>query len=218
MGAITAVYWDVGGVLLTNGWDHHERERVLARFGLDKDAYEARHPDANDAWERGQLTIDEFLQRTVFYEPRSFSPEQFLQAMREESRWLPGGALRILQALAASHEVKLGMLNNEARELNDYRIDRFGLHAYFGGFFSSCYLNLRKPDPRIFEVGLALMHQQPEATAFIDDRAGNCAAAQQVGMRAIQYTGDEEKLAADLRQLGVRVDLRAVEQDTVEAT
>jgi putative hydrolase of the HAD superfamily len=100
MATITTILWDVGGVLLTNGWDHKERAAVLSRFGVDWDAFEQRHPDANDAWEKGLITVEEYLQETVFYEPRKFTVEEFVDAMKAQSKVLEDSALGILGKLA----------------------------------------------------------------------------------------------------------------------
>jgi putative hydrolase of the HAD superfamily len=202
MAEISTVLWDVGGVLLTNGWDRTERAAVLEQFALDSAAFEYRHEIANDAWEKGLMTAEQYLLQTVFYEPRPFTPGAFLQAMMERSRLLPHGAMRILQELAASEEVELAILNNEARELNDYRIERFEFGRYFDVFLSSCYLGLRKPDPKIFELALDVLQRDPEEVAFIDDRAGNCAAAEALGIHAIQYQ-DESQCAQALERLGL---------------
>jgi putative hydrolase of the HAD superfamily len=202
MAEISTVLFDVGGVLLTNGWDRTERAAVLEHFRLESVAFEQRHEIANDAWEKGLMTAEQYLLQTVFYEPRPFTPGAFLQAMRERSRLLPYGALRILQELAASEEVELAILNNEARELNDYRIERFEFGRYFDVFLSSCYLGLRKPDPKIFELALDVLQRDPEEVAFIDDRAGNCAAAEALGIHAIQYQ-DESQCAQALERLGL---------------
>jgi putative hydrolase of the HAD superfamily len=202
MAEISTVLFDVGGVLLTNGWDRNERAAVLEQFALDGVAFEQRHELTNDAWEKGLMTAEQYLLQTVFYEPRPFTPGAFLQAMRERSVLLPHGAMRILQELAASEEVELAILNNEARELNDYRIDRFEFGRYFDVFLSSCYLGLRKPDPKIFEVALDVLQRDPEEVAFIDDRAGNCAAAEALGIHAIQYH-DESQCAQALERLGL---------------
>jgi putative hydrolase of the HAD superfamily len=202
MADISTVLWDVGGVLLTNGWDRTERAAVLERFALDSAAFEQRHEVANDAWEKGLMTAEQYLRQTVFYEPRPFTPGAFLQAMMERSRLLPHGAMRILQELAASEEVELAILNNEARELNDYRIERFEFGRYFDVFFSSCYLGLRKPDPKIFERALDVLQRDPEEVAFIDDRAANCAAAEALGIHAIRYQ-DESQCAQALERLGL---------------
>ncbi len=202
---ITALYWDIGGVLLTNGWDHHERERVFAQFSIDRDEYEARHPDANERWEKGELSDEDFLARTVFFQERSFTQQQFLEAVRQQSQWLPGGAKQVVEAARAHSGLRMAMLNNESGPLNDYRIESFGLAAYFDGFYSSAYLGMRKPEPKIYQTGLSLLHQRAEQSVFIDDREKNCAAAAAVGMHAIQYK-DEQQLAEALRALGVRLD------------
>jgi len=202
MAEISTVLWDVGGVLLTNGWDRTERAAVLEQFALESVAFEQRHEIANDAWEKGLMTAEQYLLQTVFYEPRPFTPGAFLEAMMERSRLLPHGAMRILQELAASEEVELAILNNEARELNDYRIERFELGRYCDVFFSSCYLGLRKPDRKIFELALDVLQRDPEEVAFIDDRAGNCAAAEALGIHAIQYQ-DESQCSQALERLGL---------------
>ena len=202
MAEISTLLWDVGGVLLTNGWDRTERAAVLEQFALDAIAFEQRHEIANDAWEKGLMTAEQYLLQTVFYEPRPFTPGAFLQAMKERSVLLPHGAIRILQELAASEEVELAILNNEARELNDYRIERFEFGRYFDVFLSSCYLGLRKPDPKIFELALDVLQRDPEEVAFIDDRPGNCAAAEALGIQAIHYQ-DESQCAQALERLGL---------------
>lgn len=204
MTTITTILWDVGGVLLTNGWDHKERAAVLSRFGMNRGEFEERHPEANDAWEKGLLTVEEYLQKTVFYQPRNFTAEDFLAAMKYESKVLEDSALGILSSLAASERVLLGMLNNEARELNDYRINQFKLQNFFKVFLSSCYVGLRKPDEHIFRLALNVLQREPREVAFVDDRAGNVEAANAVGMHGIQYRGAEQ-LKSDLNRLGILV-------------
>jgi putative hydrolase of the HAD superfamily len=204
---ISTVLWDVGGVLLTNGWDHAGRAVVLRQFDLDPAAFEPRHELANDPWEKGLMTAEQYLLQTVFYEPRPFTPAVFLLAMKELSLLLPHGAMRILQELAASDELELAMLNNESRELNDYRIERFELGRYFDVFLSSCYLGLRKPDAKIFDVALDVLQRDPEEVVFIDDRAQNCEAAQALGIHAIRYQ-DETQCVQALERLGLDTGVR----------
>jgi putative hydrolase of the HAD superfamily len=208
MAEISTILWDVGGVLLTNGWDRTERAAVLEQFALDSVAFEQRHEIANDPWEKGLMTAEQYLLQTVFYEPRPFTPAAFLQSMKERSVLLPHGAMRILQELAASEEVELAILNNEARELNDYRIERFEFGRYFDVFFSSCYLGLRKPDPKIFELALDVLQRDPEEVVFIDDRPGNCTAAEALGIHAIPYQ-DESQCAQALERLGLASGVRS---------
>jgi putative hydrolase of the HAD superfamily len=201
---IRAIYWDIGGVLLTNGWDHEERARVLAQFAIPRDEYESRHEAANDRWEKGELSDEAFLKQTVFFKERNFMLAEFIQAVREQSKWLPGGARNVIAAARENSGLKMAMLNNESGPLNDFRIETFGLEQYFDGFFCSAYIGMRKPDPRIFRAGAAMLHFRPEECAFVDDRENNCAAAAAVGMHAIQYKG-EEQLTKALGALGVRL-------------
>jgi putative hydrolase of the HAD superfamily len=204
MSEISTILWDVGGVLLTNGWDHEERASVLAHFGVDRNEFEDRHPEANDIWEKGLITVEEYLYRTVFWKPRSFTSEEFLEAMKVESRVLKDSALGILEDIAASQDVDIGMLNNEARELNDYRIEQFGFTGYFDFFFSSCYVGLRKPAPRMYQLALDVLQCEPGEVVFIDDRQGNADAAASLGIHAIKYEGSE-KLAQALSRFDIHV-------------
>ncbi|MBT9331075.1 HAD-IA family hydrolase [Paracidobacterium acidisoli] len=205
MSEISTILWDVGGVFLTNGWDHHERAAVLAQFGLDRDAFEQRHTEPNDAWEKSLITVEEYLDRTVFYEPRSFTHSDFIEAMKAQSKVLEDSALGILRELAASEETELGVLNNEARELNDFRLEEFGLLSCLDVFFSSCYVGLRKPDAKFYRLALDVLQRDPDNVVFIDDRAENAAAAAAEGMHAIRYEGSRA-LRNELARLGVSIE------------
>ena len=196
------ILFDVGGVLLTNGWDHRERAAVLNQFQLDIPSFEARHPEPNDAWERDAITVREYLDATVFYQPRSFSHEEFIDAMCEQSQLLPNGGLGILEELAASDKCMLGVLNNEARVTNDYRFRQFGLWQYVQVAFSSCYVGLRKPGPAIYRRALDILGKPADRILFIDDRAENVAAAAASGMKTIRFDG-AEALRRELTQLEV---------------
>ncbi len=196
------ILFDVGGVLLTNGWDHRERAALVEQFHLDRAALEARHAAPYDAWERGAITADEYLDAAVFYEPRSFTREEFFAAICAQSVLLPDGALGILKELAASHKCMVGALNNEARETNEFRFERFGLRAYLEFAFSSCYMGLRKPEPAIYSRALAIIGKQPDRALFIDDRAENVAGAASIGMKTIQFKG-ADALRAELTSLEI---------------
>jgi putative hydrolase of the HAD superfamily len=196
------ILFDIGGVLLTNGWDHRERSIVIEQFHLDRDALESRHDKASEAWERGELTRDEYLDAAVFYEPRSFSREEFFSAICGQSKKLPNGALCILEELAASDKCRIGSLNNEARETHEFRVATFGLRNLFKYTFASCYMGIRKPDPAIYLRTLGILGNKPERSLFIDDRLENIAAAAAVGMKAIRFTG-ADALRQDLESLEV---------------
>jgi putative hydrolase of the HAD superfamily len=204
MAQVSAVLWDVGGVLLTNGWDHIQRYRVLEQFSLPREPFETIHAENNDAWEKDLISLDEYLARTIFYEPRSFAPEQFFEAMKQQSALHPNTAIDILRQVASSPDYAVGILNNESRALNDYRIEKFGLLEFFDCFVSSCYVQLRKPHPEIYKMTLDLLQRDPEEVVFIDDRKENIETAHSLGMHGIVHQ-TAEQTAAELGSLGVSV-------------
>jgi putative hydrolase of the HAD superfamily len=196
------VLFDVGGVLLTNGWDRRERAAAMERFHLDFADFETRHPVPYDAWERGAISIGTYLDETVFYEPRSFSRDEFFAFMLTQSNPQPDGALQILEELSASNKCVLGALNNEARETNAYRFEHFGLRSYLRVALSSCYLGLRKPEPAIYRCVLDILGGPAERILFIDDRPENVAGAEAAGIKAIRFEG-ADALRRELESLGV---------------
>ena len=197
-----AILFDVGGVLLNNGWDHLERAAAVAAFHLDNDEFERRHAELDDPWERGEISMADYLTYTVFHEPRHFSPEDFAAFVFSQSHLLPNGALPILRELAASGKYLLGALNNEARETNEHRFSHFGLRNHFDVALSSCFLGLRKPEPAIYRRAVDIVGRNPERILFIDDREANIAAAKTMGMGAILFRGDVD-LRRELARLGV---------------
>lgn len=196
------ILFDIGGVLLTNGWDHCERSVVLDQFRLDKGEFEKRHPAANDLWERDVISARSYLDQTVFYEPRSFGYEDFLNAIFAQSVELPNGALGILRELAASGRYMLGCLNNEAREPNEYRFREFGLRQYFDVALCSCFIGLRKPKREMYRRAIDIIGKPPERILFIDDRPENAASGAAAGMKTIWFKG-ADTLRRDLEYLAV---------------
>ncbi|MFZ1085214.1 MAG: HAD-IA family hydrolase [Terracidiphilus sp.] len=196
------ILFDVGGVLLTNGWDSSERVAVLDQFRLNHAEFEARHIAPYRAWEMGAIPLQSYLDATVFYQPRSFSREEFFAAICAGSKILPDGAMGILEEIAASDQCMVGALNNEARETNDFRFENFGLRAIFKVALSSCYLGLRKPDAAIYLRALEILGRPSARILFIDDRAENVAGAAAAGMQAILFTG-AGPLRRELNKLGV---------------
>ena len=199
MGEIRALFWDVGGVLLSNAWDHEERDLAVTQFLLDKPEFEARHKELVPAFEEGKISLDDYLERSVFYKPRTFTREDFKRFMFSLSK--PKTAvLEIARALTGKYF--MATLNNESRELNQYRIQTFGLVECFDLFLSSCYVAIRKPDERIYHLALDLSQHTPEECCFIDDRPVNIEGATKVGMRTVLMK-DPAQLRRDLQGLGV---------------
>ena len=196
------ILFDVGGVLLTNGWDHQERAAAVEHFKLDARELATRHEEVAPAWERGEIDLKKYLDSAVFYEPRSFSREEFFSFMLAQSQLLPQGAMGILKKLAASKRCLIGALNNEARETNDFRFGKFDLRRHFKVALSSCYVGARKPEQAMYRRALDILGSPPQRVLFIDDREENVAGGAAAGMKSIQFTG-ESALTAELEKLGV---------------
>ncbi|MGA7272797.1 MAG: HAD-IA family hydrolase [Acidimicrobiia bacterium] len=198
MSGIDVVFCDVGGVLLTNGWDHSQRHRACEHFDLDWEEFEDRHQFVAERFETGRIDLELYLERTVFYRERPFSVEDFAQTMRSGSRPLDGG-IGLVRRIASTR-LTMATINNESRALNEYRISRFGLDEIFTAFFSSCYLGVSKPDDQIFRIALAVMAVESERAVFIDDRPINIESAAGLGFHTIRHVdaATTERALADL--------------------
>jgi len=197
---ITHVFFDIGGVLGTNAWDREQRAHAVARFGLD-DEFDSRHQEVVGEFESGRLTLHDYLESVIFYQPRSFTREEIVAFMFSQSEPFPE-SLRIARDLSHRPGLTLMTLNNESAELNLHRIAAFGLRQMFTAFLSSCWLGVRKPQPVIFERALGIVQAKPERVVFIDDREQNLAPARAMGYKTILFTS-AEALEESLRGLGL---------------
>ena len=198
---LTHVFFDIGGVLGTNGWDREQRLRALQKFGIEDDDFEHRHHQVVSEFETGAMSLEEYLDVTVFYTPRLFSREDFELYMLSLSEPNPY-TIEIAKRVASAGRVRLMTMNNESATLNVYRIDRFGLQGVFAAFLSSCWLGVRKPSRVFFERGVAIAQADPDRSLLIDDRDQNLAPAAALGMHTFRYT-DPESLARTLVDAGL---------------
>jgi len=198
---ISAIFWDVGGVLLSNAWDHEQRHYALQHFNLDEVEFESRHEMLASSFERGKITLQEYLERTIFYRPRPFTLDQFQAFMFSQSQPNPE-TLQLARDLSRSCQYLMSTINNESKELNLFRIQTFGLREIFSLFASSCFVGLRKPEDAIYRLALEITQRPPEESCFIDDRALNLDTASRLGMHAIQMKNPDQ-LRQELQKLGV---------------
>lgn len=203
MSDVTALFWDVGGVILTNGWDRRSRAAAARKFGIDWEEFEDRHDLAFPAFETGRITLDTYLQRTVFYRKRSFTREEFTDFISAQSAEFPDSRA-VLSDVAATGKYLLATINNEPLEINERRIREFNLRREFKAFFSSCYLGVRKPDEGIYKLALEVTQCEPGESLFIDDRELNLECAKQLGMRTIHFQ-NAAQLRQDLAANGVMI-------------
>lgn len=203
MAKVTTLFFDVGGVILTNGWDRVSRKRAADQFKLDWEDFQDRHELTFPAFESGQVTLDQYLERTIFYRARPFTREQFKEFMFSQSQPLPE-SYALVERLAQSGKYLLATINNEPMEINQYRIERFKLRGIFTAFFSSCYVGARKPDEIIYKFALRVTQRPPEECVFVDDRPLNLESAKALGMGTIHYQ-NAAQLRGDLARYGVEI-------------
>jgi len=199
--AIRAIFWDVGGVLVTNAWDRAQRLTALEHFHLDEEEFHDRHEMVISSFERGKITLDEYLDRTVFYRARPFTRDAFRDFMFSLSQPFPD-VIAFARRLSDSGKYLMSTINNESRELNYYRIEKCGLRPLFRLFVSSCFVGFRKPERDIYRLALELTQIPAEECCFIDDRPLNLEVAAKLRMQTVQMQ-TLEKLQQNLAQLGV---------------
>jgi putative hydrolase of the HAD superfamily len=199
---IQTIFWDVGGVLLSNAWDHTQRMSALEHFHLDEEEFHSRHEMVVESFECGKISLDEYLDRTVFYRGRPFTRDAFRDYMFSLSQPIPE-ILDFAKALADSGKYFMGTINNESRELNQHRIEKYGLRKIFRLFVSSCFVGLRKPESGIYQLAIEITQRNPAECCFIDDRAQNLESAAKLGMKTIQMQ-TLDQLRVELGKLGVK--------------
>jgi HAD superfamily hydrolase (TIGR01509 family) len=194
---ISTLFCDIGGVLLTNGWDTESRKKVFAEFNLDYEEVAQRHKTAGDI-DAEEISFDQYLDYVVFFEPRNFSKEQFINAVKAESKKL-GNTIEIINSLRTGGFKRIFSLNNETRDLHDYRKKIFQLDEIFDGYFTSAYLSASKPKQRIYNIAMNVMNALSDEILFIDDRLENIQTAKNLGWNTIHFQG-EEQLRVELKE------------------
>jgi len=185
------LFFDIGGILLSNGWGHESRKEAAHIFDIDYDEMNDLHNFIFNVYEIGKITLDEYLNTVVFNKPRSFTVEDFKAFMYAQSKELPD-MLSWLKSWKKDCRFRIMSINNEGKELNDYRIHKFQLHKCFDGFISSCEVKMRKPDPGIFSLAMGIAQASPGQCVYFDDRLMFAKAAERLGIKAFQHTSFEE--------------------------
>ncbi len=184
---ITTLFLDIGGVLLTDGWQRRSRKRAARAFRLDLSEMEERHHMVFDTYEEGKLTLEEYLSWVVFYKKRPFTRAQFRRFMFAQSNPYPD-MIEFVRQLKAKHGLKIVVLSNEARELNAYRIRKFKLDGFVDAFVSSCFVHLRKPDADIFRLALDIAQTPARQIVYVENTAMFVQIAEGMGIRSILHT------------------------------
>ena len=202
--SITCLFLDIGGVLLTDGWDHHARKRAASKFRLDLHEMGNRHQLNFATYEEGKLTLEEYLNRVVFYEKRPFTRAQFRRFIFAQSKPYPE-MIELIAQLKVWHGLKIAVVSNEARELNAYRIRKFKLNKFVDFFISSCFVHLRKPDADMFRLALDIAQTPAQQIVYIENTPMFARIAEGLGIRSILHT-DYKSTCAKLASFGLQND------------
>ena len=187
---ITTLFLDIGGVLLTNGWDREAREEAAKHFNLDLQELNARHQQTFDTYEVGKTSLEEYLQRVVFYKKHKFTIEEFRTFMFMQSKAYPG-MIDLICRLKEKYRLKIAVVSNEGRELTEYRIKKFKLGSFVDFFISSCFVHLRKPDQDIYRLALDVAQEPTSQVLYIEDRPMFIQVAADLGIRGICHSSFE---------------------------
>jgi putative hydrolase of the HAD superfamily len=198
---IQALFLDVGGVLLTNGWDSKVRHALAERFGLDEKDFESRHHLTFDTYEEGKITFDVFLERTIFYQPRNYKPVDVKKFVSDFTQPIPG-MIEFFKQLKAKHNLKIAVLSNEGRELTFDRVQRFKLKEFVDFFIVSSFVHLRKPDNDIYQLALDVAMVPADEVVYVDDRAMLVEIASKMGLHGLCHK-DYDSTKAALAALGL---------------
>jgi len=200
---IVALFLDIGGVLLSNGWSRDLRKLAAEKFSLDYADMDERHHLTFDTYEEGKLSLDQYLNRVIFFKDRPFAREDFKAFMFAQSRPLPG-MIEFFTQLKQKHHLKIAAVSNEGRELTIYRVKKFQLNGLIDFFISSCFVHFRKPDADIYRVALDCAQVPPEEVAYIDDRRMFVEVATGMGIQGIIHSGFDTTRQA-LKELGLDI-------------
>jgi putative hydrolase of the HAD superfamily len=199
--AVSTLFLDIGGVLLTNGWDRHMRRSAAETFGLDFEGMDERHHLTFDTYEEGELTLDEYLARVVFHRSRDFTAQDFKAFMFAQSE-PKTDMIDLMNGLKKAHHLKIAAISNEGRELTLYRVQKFNLGAFIDFFISSCFVHFRKPDLRLYRLALDCAQVRADQSLYIDDRKMFVEVAKGMGIQGIHHT-DYAETRRELDQLGL---------------
>ena len=203
MKKIKALFTDIGGVILSNGWDHIGREKAVHKFNLNKDEVNERHHLTYDTYEIGKIDLNTYLKRTVFYKKRNFTVKEFKEFMFAQSVSYPH-MMKFIKDLKIKNNLRTIAVSNEAKELNNYRIKKFKLKEIIDAFVSSSYVHFRKPDEDIFKVALDVAQFEPDEVVYLEDRMMFVEVANSLGINGIHHT-DYASTVYKLAEFGLKV-------------
>ena len=200
---ITTLFLDIGGVLLTDGWNRQLRQLAATTFDLEYKELDDRHRLTFDTYEVGKISLHEYLERVVFYEKRSFTFQEFKEFMFARSAPFPE-MIQLIYQLKKRYGLKVAVVSNEGRELTEHRINKFKLYEFVDFFISSCFVHLRKPDVDIFQLALDIAQIPSKQVVYIEDRPMFVQVAEGLGINGIHHL-DFKSTVVKLNSFGLKI-------------
>ena len=165
------------------------------KLGIDlkrmTEGWRAVHDSMNYYWERGLMSAQDFFEQTVLrpnaQRKPTFEAGLWKLVCAGESRHPFRMLCTCWMSVRGAKGYRVATLNNESPELNEYRLDTFGLRKRFDYFICSGYVHEMKPLPGIYRAAIAISGHGAEQALFIDDKQENCDAAAALGMCAIRF-------------------------------
>ena len=191
-GSPKVLFLDIGGVLLTNGWAHEARQKAAAQFGFDYAKMNTMHEMIFDIYEQGSVSLDHYLDTILFYEPQAFTKEAFIKFIFEQSQELPQTLQWLINWKKSQPDLRIISVNNEPKELHEYRVNTFELRRLFDAFVCSADVGLRKPNPAIYQLALGVAGVRSDECLYVDDREALVRAGRWAGLPAWQHKSFEE--------------------------
>jgi putative hydrolase of the HAD superfamily len=119
--------------------------------------------------------------------------------------------MALVRKLKAKYGLKIAVVSNEARELNDYRIRKFKLVGFVDFFISSCYVHVSKPDADMFRLALDISQAPVRQIVYIDNTAMFVQIAAGMGIQSVLHV-DYRTTCAKLAALGLQNDEGAIHE------
>ncbi len=197
--SITTLFLDIGGVLLTNGWDTALRKKTAENFHVNYEELDHRHRVTYDTYEQGKMPLDTYLQQIIFFETRDFSAADVTRFILEQAKPYQD-TIDLVRRLKAVYGLRIAVVSNEGREIAQDRIARFHLKEFVDFFIVSAFVHFRKPDLDIYRLALDVAQVRPEEVAYIEDRPLLCEVASSLGIQSVlnRSSSETRKLLGDL--------------------
>lgn len=183
---IKALFLDIGGVLMTNGWGTEARKGAAEKFHIDYKEMDERHRLTFDTYETGKMSLEAYLNEIVFYKPRSFTMDEFVEYMYAVTKPYPE-MIELMRTFKQKYNLKVAVVSNEGRVITEYRLANFGLKDFVDFFIVSCFVHFRKPDLDIYKVALDIAQMKPEEVIYVDDRPLFVEIGNKMGLNSIQH-------------------------------